>query len=152
MATGPVNESEHAVTNDIPEPIGYTANGQFAASLTVLHNSKQAQRTHLSAWTQINRRQVDGDIYAEALASPAPSRMQTDQIQLPQLRTHANIQGGAAAARRKTEGILSRTGAFKAGLRTLETVFAGENEAFSRSSSTASHQAVFHSISDQAIA
>lgn len=34
MATGPFNENEHAVTNDIPEPIGYTANGQFAASLT----------------------------------------------------------------------------------------------------------------------
>lgn len=48
MATGPFNEREHAVTNDIPEPIGYTANGQFAASLTVLHNSKQAERTHLS--------------------------------------------------------------------------------------------------------
>lgn len=48
MATGPFNEHEHAVTNDIPEPIGYTANGQFAASLTVLLNSKQAERTHLS--------------------------------------------------------------------------------------------------------
>lgn len=48
MATGLFNGSEHAVTNDIPEPIGYTANGQFAASLTVLHNSKQAERTHLS--------------------------------------------------------------------------------------------------------
>lgn len=34
MATGPFNENEHAVTNDIPEPIGYTANEQFAASLT----------------------------------------------------------------------------------------------------------------------
>ena len=33
MATGPFNEKEHAVTNDIPEPIGYTANGQFTASL-----------------------------------------------------------------------------------------------------------------------
>lgn len=29
--------SEHAVTNDIPEPIGYSANGQFAASLTNAH-------------------------------------------------------------------------------------------------------------------
>lgn len=38
MATGPFNENEHAVTNDIPEPIGYTANGQFAASLT--HNTQ----------------------------------------------------------------------------------------------------------------
>lgn len=51
MATGPFNESERTVTNDIPEPIGYTANGQFAASLTVLHNSTQAQRTHLSGAT-----------------------------------------------------------------------------------------------------
>lgn len=41
MATGPFNENEHAVTNDIPEPIGYTANGQFAASLTHLHNNTQ---------------------------------------------------------------------------------------------------------------
>lgn len=41
MATGPFNESEHAVTNDIPEPIGYTANGQFAASLTHSHNNTQ---------------------------------------------------------------------------------------------------------------
>lgn len=37
MATGPFNENEHAVTNDIPEPIGYTANGQFAAALTQTH-------------------------------------------------------------------------------------------------------------------
>lgn len=42
MATGPFNESEHAVTNDIPEPIGYTANGQFAALLTHSHNNTQA--------------------------------------------------------------------------------------------------------------
>lgn len=41
MATGPFNENEHAVTNDIPEPIGYTANGQFAASFTHLHNNTQ---------------------------------------------------------------------------------------------------------------
>lgn len=41
MATGPFNENEHAVTNDIPEPIGYTANGQFAASLTHSHNNTQ---------------------------------------------------------------------------------------------------------------
>ena len=44
MATGPFNENEHAVTNDIPEPIGYTANGQFAASLTHLHNNTQTRR------------------------------------------------------------------------------------------------------------
>lgn len=87
MATGPFNESEHAVTNDIPEPIGYTANGQFAASLTVLHNSKQAQRTHLGGQTpangrQINRRRVEGVIYAKAITSHTPSRIQTYLIKL----------------------------------------------------------------------
>lgn len=78
MATGPFNESEHAVTNDIPEPIGYTANEQFAASLTVLHNSKQAERTHLSGRSptgrQIDRRQADGVIDAKANATSDSSK------------------------------------------------------------------------------
>lgn len=42
--------SEHAVTNDIPEPIGYSANGQFAASLT---NDTQMEEAHTSAWSEL---------------------------------------------------------------------------------------------------
>lgn len=42
--------SEHAVTNDIPEPIGYRANGQFAASLT---NDTQMEEAHTSAWSEL---------------------------------------------------------------------------------------------------
>lgn len=55
MATGPFNENEHAVTNDIPEPIGYTANGQFAASLTLAQQYTNT-KAHTSAWS-LNRRQ-----------------------------------------------------------------------------------------------
>lgn len=42
--------SEHAVTNDIPEPIGYSANGQFAESLT---NGTQIAEAHTSAWSEL---------------------------------------------------------------------------------------------------
>lgn len=42
--------SEPAVTNDIPEPIGYSANGQFAASLT---NDTQIEGAHTSAWSEL---------------------------------------------------------------------------------------------------
>ena len=49
MATGPFNESECAVTNDIPEPIGYNAaNGQFAASLTQQRDTTMYHRGQTS--------------------------------------------------------------------------------------------------------
>lgn len=100
MATGPFNESEHAVTNDIPEPIGYTANGQFAASLTLLHNKQTSRkdtpqrrmhgRSIEDKWTGSFMLKLSLLVRLQDLSNKAPAH-------LLQLRMHITIRCVVAA-------------------------------------------------------